>query len=522
LSLNIWNDLPSLNQKALPFEQQYQPAGWANHYQVSLGFENTRTMGIFNIPAGKDFVNLAGADWLQNVYAAAGWHCFLEDDESALAFSYRPGGREETIAFSLDYLGNVRLSALNTKKAILYTSGVLSLAFDDDTVTPTHLIVAAPVVLNETSLVTEQLQIFTQKHENHGGYEVEQGDIKAKHTINRSSIKAIEKFNVHGHTWKNLADITGEGPVEFHLDGLLDNHEHTISARDKLTILADSIDNEQGTITGEQVILDLKHSLNNVRGKILSDEKVTLHAKKLFSKSGLIRSPKGLDFRNVGHVDVGGIETHGDVRLREGHFTMTTDTAIGNADLTVGNEIKKLIIEKNHGLLEQLSIELLGTIKAKTYHAHRSTSFGPDVKIAEVEADRGSKLTFTPGQIKRLKTRMKDNPLASEFIKDLERLEWLLEDEADVLPYDVNMSGQLVMRTIPDANIPKWPITKNVHASKGLELHLLKSDIIMGDGEGKTYPEWIADTGPFHMYGKTIDQKSGFFDSLRGICIFHL
>jgi hypothetical protein len=190
----LWNNLPSLNQKALPFEQQYQPAGWANHCQVSLGFENTRTMGIFNIPAGKDFVNLAGADWLQNIYAAEGWHCFLEDDESALAFSYRPGGREETIAFSLDYLGNVRLSALNTKKAILYTSGVLSLAFDDDTVTPPHLIVAAPVVLNETSLVTEQLQIFTQKHENHGGYEVEKGDIKAKHTINRSYIKAIEKF----------------------------------------------------------------------------------------------------------------------------------------------------------------------------------------------------------------------------------------------------------------------------------------------------------------------------------------
>jgi len=512
----LWNNLPPLLHKALPFDEAYQPAGWNSHYQLSLGFEDTRSQGVLNIPSSKDFVNLAGAQWLQNVYGPLGWHCYLEADESALSFSYRPEGRDETIAFSLNYRGHVRLSALNARGGAFYTTGALSLAFTDDTVIPSQLIVAAPIIRNETELTADHLQLFAQEHINRGGYTLEQGEIKAHYIENHRPINITKSFGVSGHTWKNLADVTGGGAVTLNLQGTLDNRSKTIRSNDRLTLVAESINNENGTLEGKNFVLHLQGDLNNDHGKVLSEERVDFRAANFFSHTGLIRSLEGLDLRNVDHSDIGGIETLGDVFLKESHFTLTPASAMGNPDAKTQNKINRLVIESNP-VSPSTVMELLGTIKAKFFQTLKSTVLGKDVEIDAVEAVPESKITFAPGQIKRLTTRLKDNPLTPDLIQDLERLEWLLEDEADVLPYDVNMAGQLIMRPVPGGIvIPKWLITKNAHASKGLELHLRDSEVIMGDALSVTYPEWIADTEPLLWYFKSLDQKSGLIAARAG------
>ncbi len=304
----LWNSLPPLMHKALPFDEAYQPAGWNSHYQLSLGFEDSRSQGVLNIPSSKDFVNLAGAQWLQNVYGPLGWHCYLEADESALAFSYRPGGRDETIAFTLNYRGHVRLSALNAKGGIFYTTGALSLAFTDDTVIPPQLIVAAPIIRNETELTADHLQLFTQEHINHGGYTLEQGEINAHHTENHQPINITKSFSVSGYSWKNLADITGNGAIALHLQGALDNRSKTIRSTDHLTLFAESINNENGTLEGKNFVLHLQRDLNNDHGKVLSEERVDFRAANFFSHAGLIRSLEGLDLRNVDHSTLGALK----------------------------------------------------------------------------------------------------------------------------------------------------------------------------------------------------------------------
>ena len=505
----LWQKLPSLARAPLPFDEAYQPLGWSDHYQLSLGFDDTHATRVFSIPAGKDFVNAAGAQWLQITYGDLGWKCKLSADGSALSFSYSPTGITDTIAFLLDRSGNVRLTALNTKSAIFHAAQKLSLAFVDDAVITPNLIVGAPVVYNETELTTEQLGIFTQVHENRGGYTVVHGEIRAKTTLNAAFIKATKQFNVNGHSWVNRAAITGDGRSAFVLQENLDNRGQTIQLGDSLSIQAASVNNQQGTLTGSVVRTQVTGSIDNTQGKISSTKRVRIRAQTLMNETGLISSPYGLDLRNIDDVQVGGIDTHGDVLLKEGHFTFTSATAMGNADGKTEHKINRLVIERKP-VSPSTVIELIGTIKARFFRALKSTMFGNNVEIDEVEAVSDSKLTFASGQIKRLTTRMKDNPLTPELIQDLERLEWLLEDEADVLPYDVNMAGQLILRPIPGGiAIPKWLITKNAHANKGLELHLHDSDIIMGDGAGTIYPEWIADTGPLHMFGKTMDQKSG-------------
>jgi len=154
-------------------------------------------------------------------------------------------------------------------------------------------------------------------------------------------------------------------------------------------------------------------------------------------------------------------------------------------------------------------MELLGTIKARFFQAFKSTVLGKDTTIDNVEAELDAKLTFLPGQIKRLKTYLKDNPLSLDYIEDLEQLEWLLLSEADVLPYDINAAGKFIVRAAPTATITQWPITRNARAFKGLELHLPTTNVVMGDAKGETYPEWIADTGPLLWYLNSLDQKSG-------------
>ena len=513
----LWQKLPALARAPLPFDEAYQPLGWSDHYQLSLGFDDTHAARVFSIPAGKDFVNAAGAQWLQITYGDLGWSCQLNADGSALSFSYSPTGLNNTIAFLLDRSGNVRLTALNTKSAIFHAAQKLSLAFVDDTVIPPNLIVGAPVVRNETELTTEQLGIFTQKHVNRGGYIVDHGEIRAKTTLNKAFIKATKQWNVNGHSWVNRAAITGDGHSAFVLQENLDNAGQVIQLGDSLSIQAASVNNQQGTLTGSVVRTQVTGSIDNTQGKISSTKRVRIRAQTLMNETGLISSPYGLDLRNIDDVQVGGIDTHGDVHLKEGHFTLTPTTAMGNADGKTEHKINRLVIERDP-VSPSTVIELIGTINARFFRALKSTMFGNNVEIDEVEAVSDSKLTFTPGQIKRLTTRMKDNPLTPELIQDLERLEWLLEDEADVLPYDVNMAGQLILRPIPGGiAIPKWLITKNAHASKGLELHLHDSDIITGDGAGTTYPEWIADTGPLHMFGKTMDQKSGLIAACAGV-----
>jgi hypothetical protein len=504
----LWSSLPPLMHKALRFDEVYQPAGWSSHYQVSLGFEDTHSQGVLNIPSSKDFVNLAGAQWLQNVYGPLGWHCHLEADESALAFSYRPGGRDETIAFSLNQRGHVRLNALNAKGGIFYTTGALSLAFTDDTVIPPQLIVAAPIIRNETELTADHLQLFTQEHINRGGYTLEQGEINAHYIENHQPINITKSFGISGHTWKNLADITGNGAIALHLQGTLDNRSKTIRSTDHLTLLAESINNENGTLEGKNFVLHLRRDLNNEHGKVLSEERVNFCAANFFSHTGLIRSLEGLDLRNVGHSDIGGIETHGDVFLKEGHFTLTPTSAMGNPDTKTQHKINRLVIEPKLGS-PSLVMELLGTIKARFFQAFKSTVLGKDVKVDDVEAELDAKLTFAPGQIKRLKTYLKDNPLSLDYIEDLEQLEWLLLSEADVLPYDINTAGKFIVSAAPAATIPLWPITRNARAFKGLELHLPTTNVVMGDAKGETYPEWIADTGPLRWYLNSLDQKSG-------------
>ena len=513
----LWQKLPALARAPLPFDEIYQPLGWSDHYQLSLGFDDTHAARVFSIPAGKDFVNIAGAQWLQTTYGALGWNCQLNASGSALSFSYSPTGLNNTIAFLLYRSGNVRLTALNnTKSAIFHAAGKLSLAFVDDASITPNLIVGAPVVRNETALTTEQLGIFTQEHENRGGYTVDHGEIRAKTTLNKAFIKATKQFNVNGHSWANRAAITGDGSSAFVLQENLDNTGQVIQLGDSLSIQAASVNNQQGTLTGSTVRTQVTGSIDNTQGKISSTKRVRISAQTLMNETGLISSPYGLDLRNIDDVQVGGIDTHGDVHLKEGHFTFTSATAMGNADGKTEHKINRLVIERKP-VSPSTVIELIGTIKARFFRALKSTMFGNNVEIDEVEAVSDSKLTFASGQIKRLTTRMKDNPLTPELIQDLERLEWLLEDEADVLPYDVNMAGQLILRPIPGGiAIPKWLITKNAHASKGLELHLRDSDIIMGDGAGTTYPEWIADTGPLHMFGKTMDQKSGLIAACAG------
>ncbi len=513
----LWQKLPALARAPLPFDEAYQPLGWSDRYQLSLGFDDVHAARVFSIPAGKDFVNAAGAQWLQTTYGDLGWNCQLNASGSALSFSYSPTGITDTIAFLLYRSGNVRLTALNTKSAILHTAQVLSLAFVDDTVIPPNLIVGAPVVSNETELTTEQLGIFTQEHENRGGYIVDHGEIRAKTTLNKAFIKVTKQWNVNGHSWVNRAAITGEGHSAFILQENLDNTGQVIQLGETLSIQAASVNNHQGTLTGLTVRTQVTGSIDNTQGKISSTKRVRISAQTLMNETGLISSPDGLDLRNIDDVQVGGIDTHGDVLLKEGHFTFTSATAMGNADGKTEHKIRKLVIEPNSALPEHLPVELQCTINAKAYRAHFSTTLGSDVRIDQVNTDDNAKVTFTPGQIKRLITRMKDNPLTPALIQDLERLDWLLEDETDVLPYDVNMAGQLILRLIPGGvAIPKWLITKNAHASKGLELHLRDSDIIMGDGAGTTYPEWIADTGPLHMFGKTMDQRSGLIAACAG------
>ncbi len=513
----LWQKLPALARAPLPFDEAYQPLGWSDRYQLSLGFDDTHAARVFSIPAGKDFVNAAGAQWLQITYGDLGWNCTLKKDGSALSFSYNPTGLNNTIAFLLDRSGNVRLTALNTKSAIFHAAQKLSLAFVDDAVITPNLIVGAPVVSNETELTIEQLGIFTQRHVNRGRYTVDHGEIRAKTTLNAAFIKATKQFNVNGHSWVNRAAITGDGRSAFVLQENLDNRGQTIQLGDSLSIQAASVNNQQGTLTGLTVHTQTTGSIDNTQGKISSTKRVRINAKTLMNEKGLIRSPYGLDLRNIDDVQVGGIDTHGDVLLKEGQFTFTPATAMGNADGKTEHKIRKLVVEPNPALPEHLPVELLGTINAKAYTAHFSTTLGSDVRIDQVNTDDNAKVTFTPGQIKRLTTRMKDNPLTPELIQDLERLEWLLNSEADVLPYDVNMAGQLILRPIPSGiAIPKWLITKNAHANKGLELHLHDSDIIMGDAAGTTYPEWIADTGPLHMFGKTMDQKSGLIAACAG------
>ena len=470
----LWQALSDLKSPSLSFEKPYQPEGWDDRYQLLFAFQHEDSPNIFRLPSDKNFVSHEGAELLQSIYGTSGWFCQFNNHDKALSLTYCPK-KTTLISFLLEPNGSIRISTLSAQQAFFYTTGILSLVFDDDASVTPELTVAAPVVRTETPFHANILNIFTQKYVNSGSYHLQQGVIQAAETINTAGIYASRALSFLGHN-------------------ILENNNSTLQAG--------------------QITIDAKN-IKNFLGKILSNQRVAIRSQYVANSKGLIRSLEELDLRAVGQMDLGNIETLGDVLLTEGQFTMSLETAIGNADETVGNAIQKLIIETNPTLKDH-SLELLGTIKATFFQAPKNTILKERVTIKEIKTGRGIKVTFAPGQVQQLTGYLQDYPLISDYLNSLNRLEWLITSEHEVLPDDIQMSGQLVIKAAPGSVIPRWLIKKHAHAELGLELMLPDSDIVMGMGDGSLYPEWIADQGKVQIIAKTFDQKSGIILAKKG------
>lgn len=513
----LWRSVPEVTSNSeAAFEESYRPSGWTEGNLIALAFQKSGNPYTFSMPVHKNFVCREGVSWLQSVYGCLGWHFRLSEDKSSVTFSYKPEALAKVVSFVIDKDGKVTLNALNATEAIFYTSSKLSISLRqvDNQTALSNLIFAAPTVSNDSGLTASHVRVFANEHINNGGYTLENGEFHSATTVNKAPIKTHKTLIVRGKNFSNQSSITSGEEARFDLESKLDNEDHSITSGTKLSIKSSKINNKNGLLQGEQLVAEASEEIDNRKGKLISQKSALLRTRKMFSEGGLISSKEGLDLREIGHINIGNIITSGNLVLKEGHFTFEDNSVISGEEGLHDGKVEALVIDT--GPLSTAPIALNAKINALHYTAKKATRFGTDVVIDSVEAEKGVSVTFTPGSVKKFKSFLKDNPLSPELTKDLERLEWLLEDESDVLPYDISMLGQLVMVESPGAIISKWMISKNAYARNGLELHLRNAHVEMGDKDGRITPDWSADTGRFHIFAKSYDQKSGVIAARAG------